>query len=286
MNSPELSADVWNVVLFAADGFLPPPLTHSYVTASVAPHVMVSTEPAERPASLKLQTKLEPLIEEDVEWAMKWGLPANAAGTTAATTRNAASGVSLRMKAPPFRPARTRVHGGRTPGSERPSVALGRSVPLPAGSRQWQSSVSSPYGRDRTKHERRCSALDRQGHVGRPAAAAREDVPRELRPGVGVVGVRAPQAPHRDGRIGSVAERVGEHRPEVPVGAVAEQGAQKAVVVLGLRRLVRRLLLRGRRRVREAAELGHPQLLARRPAGADARIGPELVDHRAQRLVD
>src|SRR4051812_4527367 len=48
-----------------------------------------------------------------------------------------------------------------------------------------------------------------------------------------------PQAPHRDGRIGSVAERVGEHRPEVPVGAVAEQGAQKAVVVLGLRRLVR-----------------------------------------------
>src|SRR4051812_269227 len=155
MNSPELSADVWNVVLFAAEGFLPPPLTHSYVTASVAPHVIVSVEPAERPASLKLQTKLEPLMDEDVEWSMKWGLPANAAGTTRATTRSAGSRVSLRMKAPPFRPARPPDHGGRTPGTERPSVALGRSLPLPAGSRQWQSVVSSPYGGARTAKTRR-----------------------------------------------------------------------------------------------------------------------------------
>ena len=77
-------------------GFRP----HTYWTAVVAlagradaPHVIVSVEPEESPASLKLQTRLEPLIEEKVALLMKCGLPANAAGAAIAPTTRASSTV-------------------------------------------------------------------------------------------------------------------------------------------------------------------------------------------------
>ena len=69
--------------------------------------MIVSVEPEESPASLKLQTRLEPLIEEEVALLMKCGLPANAAGirlqgnmATIPVARAVVTGNYVRMTAP------------------------------------------------------------------------------------------------------------------------------------------------------------------------------------------
>src|SRR5437764_2619750 len=72
VNCPLLLAVVTNVCLFDADGFFPPPFTHSYVIDSVALHVTVSTEPDSSPASLNLHTRLDPLSEAELTFLMKF----------------------------------------------------------------------------------------------------------------------------------------------------------------------------------------------------------------------
>ena len=89
VNCPVLLALVANVCLFDADGFFPPPLTHSYVIDSVALQVTVSTEPDSSPASLNWQTRLDPLSDADVAFLMKCAFPANAEGAAMAATANA-----------------------------------------------------------------------------------------------------------------------------------------------------------------------------------------------------
>src|SRR4051794_34953097 len=87
---PDVLLVVWNVRLFEADGFLPPPFTHSYATVSVAEQAMVSVEPDARPASLNEQTRLAPLIEALVAFLMKCGLPAKADATKTSATNDRA----------------------------------------------------------------------------------------------------------------------------------------------------------------------------------------------------
>src|SRR2546421_3249513 len=83
VNVPVLLAVVTNVCLFDADGFFPPPLTHSYVTASVALQLIVSTEPDASPASLNEQTRFWPLSEALDRFLMKCALPPALATFTA-----------------------------------------------------------------------------------------------------------------------------------------------------------------------------------------------------------
>src|SRR4051794_15969588 len=85
VNVPLLLAVVANVFLFDADGFLPPPFTHSYATDSVALQLTVSTEPEASPASLNLHTRLAPLSEAELAFLMKCGLPDAAVAPDAAS---------------------------------------------------------------------------------------------------------------------------------------------------------------------------------------------------------
>src|SRR5438067_13612000 len=91
VNVPLLLTVVTNVCLFDADGFLPPPCTHSYVTDSVALQLTVSTEPEASPASLNLHTRLAPLSEADVAFLMKCGLPDAAEAPVAAAATSPAT---------------------------------------------------------------------------------------------------------------------------------------------------------------------------------------------------
>src|SRR5438876_3187834 len=79
------------VVLFDADGFLPPPFTHSYVVVANADPVTVSTDPLWSPASLKLNWRLEPESCTDVALLMKCALPATAVAAPIATMASDAS---------------------------------------------------------------------------------------------------------------------------------------------------------------------------------------------------
>src|SRR2546425_1839596 len=89
LNWPLLLACVTNVCLFDADGFFPPPFTHSYVTDWVALHETVSPEPDSSPASLNWHTRLDPLSEAEVAFLMKCAFPAMAEGATKAATASA-----------------------------------------------------------------------------------------------------------------------------------------------------------------------------------------------------
>ena len=66
-------AVVANVCLFEADGFFPPPFTHSYVTDSVALQLTVSTEPDASPASLNWHTRFDPLSEAQIRRLLGYG---------------------------------------------------------------------------------------------------------------------------------------------------------------------------------------------------------------------
>src|SRR4051812_47999543 len=130
VNVPDLLTVVTNVFLFDADGFLPPPFTHSYVTAAVAEQVTVSTEPDASPASLNLQARLLPLSEMDVAFLMKCGLP-DAADAPVAVRAAAAISAATSMRIflicepPPWAASDPPV--GRSPA---------RLIPLPRGLHQ------------------------------------------------------------------------------------------------------------------------------------------------------
>src|SRR4051812_45082882 len=104
LNVPLLLTVVAIVFLFDADGFLPPPFTHSYVTDSVALQLTVSTDPDASPASLNLHTRFAPLSEAELAFLMKCGLPAADAlvATRAAAVIDTASSMrSFLMVEPP-----------------------------------------------------------------------------------------------------------------------------------------------------------------------------------------
>src|SRR4051812_40824487 len=86
LNVPLLLTVVTNVFLLEADGFFPPPFTHSYVIDSVAEQLTVSTAPDASPASLNLHTTFAPLCDADVAFLMKCGLPDAAIAPLAASS--------------------------------------------------------------------------------------------------------------------------------------------------------------------------------------------------------
>jgi hypothetical protein len=93
VNSPLVDPVVWIVLLFVADGFLPPPFTHSYVTVSLAESVTVSVEPDGSPASLNVTVRFAPSRLALVAFLMKCGLPANAGVAPRARVANTATGM-------------------------------------------------------------------------------------------------------------------------------------------------------------------------------------------------
>src|SRR5215208_7157434 len=78
-------------VFFLSDGMLVPPLTQEYVVAAVAVAVMVSVDPAESPASLKLMTRSVPERVAEVALWMKWALPVSGALASAGTAARASA---------------------------------------------------------------------------------------------------------------------------------------------------------------------------------------------------
>lgn len=100
---PVADTGFWVVVLFEADGFLDPPFTHSYVTVVFVVTVIVSVDPAARPASLNVTTRLEPLSDAEVAFLMKCAEPAANAGvaTSASPAVSATVTNSFRISFPP-----------------------------------------------------------------------------------------------------------------------------------------------------------------------------------------